>query len=278
MGLTADRNTPEMIGDTAEAPVLTGVRIFAGALVVADSSGWAKPGVTATGLKCLGRAERYADNTLGSSGDLAVRYKRGIFRFANGSGADEITKADIGNHAYIVDDETVARVSTGRSIAGRIMGLDDQGVWVAAGFGVLNAPGGALLAANNLSDVTAATARANIGANKGSLQLKADDLVGANTKVYRVVAPRAGTMTKIYSVIDHALATGNATLTAKIGATAVTNGVITIAESGSAAGDVDEATPSANNTFAAGDVISVTVGGTNDDTDAGAEVVVEFTY
>lgn len=276
MALTADRNTAEMIGEMNEYPVLAATRIYTGALVVADASGWAKPGVTATGLKALGRAEKGVDNAGGANGAAKVRVKRGVFRFKNGSGADEIGQADIGNHAYIVDDETVARVSTGRSIAGKILGLDAQGVWVAVGFGVLNAPGGALLAANNLSDVTAATARANIGANKGALRIGVGSLVG--TGVFRTVAPRAGTITKIYSVIDHALATGNATLTAKIGATAVTNGVVTVVQSGSAAGQVNSATPTANNTFVAGDVLSVTVGGTNDDADATAEVVIEFTY
>ena len=65
-------------------------------------------------------------------------------------------------------------------------------------------------------------------------------------------------------MIEGALTTGDATLTAKIGSTAITGGVLTITQSGSAAGDVDEAVPTAANTVLEGGVLSVTVGGTND--------------
>jgi hypothetical protein len=87
-------------------------------------------------------------------------------------------------------------------------------------------------------------------------------LVGTN--VYRVVSPVAGTVISIYSVIAGALTTGNATLTGKIDTTAITGGALTLTQAGSAAGDVDSATPSANNEVEEGDVLSVTVGGTND--------------
>ncbi len=79
----------------------------------------------------------------------------------------------------------------------------------------------------------------------------------------RVVSPVAGTVDKIYSVLNAALATGDATLTGKIGASAITNGAITITESGSAAGDVDSASPSAAKTVAVGDVLSITGGGSS---------------
>jgi hypothetical protein len=78
-----------------------------------------------------------------------------------------------------------------------------------------------------------------------------------------VVAPFAGTIASIKSVLlGGAVTTNDAVVTAKIGSTAVTNGVITIANSGSAIGDVDTCTPSAANTVAAGDLIKFTVSGT----------------
>ena len=83
----------------------------------------------------------------------------------------------------------------------------------------------------------------------------------ADAGVIRQVAPFAGTIEKISSVLNDVLATGDATLTAKIGATGVTGGVITITESGSAAGDVDSVDPTALNIIAEDDVISVTGGG-----------------
>ena len=119
---------------------------------------------------------------------------------------------------------------------------------------------------------TAAAARTTLGggADKLALTVAVGSLIG--TGVYRVVSPVAGTVTKLYSVIDRALATGNATLTGKIGTNAITDGAITITQAGSAAGDVDSATPSAANTVVAGDVLSVTVGGTNDAASSSATV------
>lgn len=123
-----------------------------------------------------------------------------------------------------------------------------------------------LLAASNLSDLAnAATARTNLGggANKIALNVGTISTKGADAAVIRVVSPVAGTIDKVWSVLNAALATGDATLTGKIGSNAITNGVITITQAGSAAGDVDSATPSAAKTVAAGDVISFTGGGSS---------------
>lgn len=58
-----------------------------------------------------------------------------------------------------------------------------------------------------------------------------------------------GRIRKISSVIDGAITVANAVLTTEIGGTLVTGSSITIAFSGSAAGDVDQATPTGANTF-----------------------------
>ncbi len=79
---------------------------------------------------------------------------------------------------------------------------------------------------------------------------------------YVAVAPKAGTISKIYTVIDGTVATNDGICTYKINTTSITDGAVTIATSGSAAGVVDSATPSAANTLAAGDYISVVVSGT----------------
>ena len=80
-----------------------------------------------------------------------------------------------------------------------------------------------------------------------------------------VVCPHAGDIAKIYSVIDNAITVGDATITAEIGGTLVTGSAITIAFSGSAAGDVDSSTPSAANTVTAGQAVEIiTDGGSTD--------------
>lgn len=70
-----------------------------------------------------------------------------------------------------------------------------------------------------------------------------------------------GTVTGVRSVLHGAIATADVDLTCGVNGVAMTNGTITIAFSGSAAGDVDSASPSAGNTFSAGDYINITSDG-----------------
>ncbi len=83
----------------------------------------------------------------------------------------------------------------------------------------------------------------------------------ADAAVVRFVAPYAATITGFQTVLNAALATGDATLTLAINGTNVTGGAITVTQASSAAGDVDTATITALNTVAKGDVITVTGGG-----------------
>lgn len=112
--------------------------------------------------------------------------------------------------------------------------------------------------------------------NRIFLSLGEISLVGSGAAVRRIVAPIAGTITAIRTVLNGALTSGNATLTAKIDSSAVPGGVVTITQADSAAGDVDSATPTAANTVAVGNVISLTVGGTND-ANVSASALIEIT-
>jgi len=71
----------------------------------------------------------------------------------------------------------------------------------------------------------------------------------------------AGEVFEIRTALNGAIATGDATLTPKIGGTAMTNGAITITQSGSAAGDVDVSRPTGARTVAAGDAIEIETDG-----------------
>lgn len=86
-----------------------------------------------------------------------------------------------------------------------------------------------------------------------------DDISEAD-QVY-VVPGFRGRIRNISSVIEGAITSVDAVLTAKIGGTAVTGGVITVAYSGSAAGTVDSCTPTAARTFTASDAIEVETNG-----------------
>jgi|10_taG_2_1085330.scaffolds.fasta_scaffold16908_4 hypothetical protein len=95
--------------------------------------------------------------------------------------------------------------------------------------------------------------------NRCVLTTRIDDISTASSAW--VVTPVAGTISKIYSVTSGATTGGAAILTAEIAGVAVTNGVLTVAVSGSAAGIVDSATPSAANTVTAGAAIEITTDG-----------------
>jgi len=108
--------------------------------------------------------------------------------------------------------------------------------------------------------------------NEVSLEFVIDDLSSAAS--HFLVLPWAGDITKIYSVTDTSIATTDTTLTSKIGGVAITGGVITIAFSGSAAGDVDSCTPSALNTVTEGQALEIVCGGETNTSGAHAHLTV----
>jgi hypothetical protein len=130
--LTKDRNTTRRDGVQYSDPVAASTKIFAGSLVCLNAAGNAVPGSTATTLLARGVAQEQVDNSAGSAGDLRVESRRGVFPFANSASSDEITRAEIGDNAYIVDDQTVAKTSgsSTRSVAGVIRDVDTAGVWI----------------------------------------------------------------------------------------------------------------------------------------------------
>ena len=76
-----------------------------------------------------------------------------------------------------------------------------------------------------------------------------------------VVCPIAGTISAIYSTINNAITSVDAGLSFELAGIAVTGGGITVAYDGSAAGDVDSATPTAANTVTAGQAIEMITDG-----------------
>lgn len=79
--------------------------------------------------------------------------------------------------------------------------------------------------------------------------------------VYYMLMPYAGTITKIAAVVDGAISTADVTITAAIGATAITTGVVTLPTAASAAGTNASTVPTALNIVTAGQAINLTVTG-----------------
>jgi hypothetical protein len=233
-------------------PVAAAATIYAGALVCINAAGNAVPGSSVAGLLAIGRAEYQADNSLGIAGEINVDVRRGVYRWQNSSGGDAITEESLGEKCFVVDDQTVALTSDGgtRSVAGVIFDVDPYGVWV--------------------------DTRQAQPLGKVYVTLAIADLKAADNGIYRVASPCDGRITNLWSDLYGALAAGNATLTGKIGATPITNGVVTVVQAGSAAGQVNQATPTALNAVGQGQDISFTVGGTNT-TIVGCTLTIEIT-
>lgn len=130
--LTKDRNTPRREGDLVSLPVAASVKVFAGSLVVRDSSGNARPGRVSTTDLGVGMAEEIIDNSAGIAGAERVRVQKGVFLFGNSAAGDAITTADIGTDCFVVDDQTVAKTNgtNTRCVAGKVFDVDADGVWV----------------------------------------------------------------------------------------------------------------------------------------------------
>lgn len=163
-------------------PIAAGEAPIAGTLAVVDAAGVIKMGVTGTGLFAVGRFEKAYDNTLGGDGAFKAEARPGVFGWFNSTSGDQITSADVGSLAYIVDNCTVAKTDGGstRSVAGVIIRIGDDPadlgkVYVATGFGFFAqptpAPGGPFLLTKTatigeaaLTDAVAGEAQAiNIG-------------------------------------------------------------------------------------------------------------------
>lgn len=133
--LTQDRNAfIEAVGRTRGYPAAAGARLFRHALACINAEGYAVPAADDAGLKspALGVVEHKADNTAENArnGDVIARIRRGeIIEVFTVATADAITQANVGDLAYVVDDQTVARRTGVESdiVAGEVLGVTERG-------------------------------------------------------------------------------------------------------------------------------------------------------
>ena len=127
--LSQERNTAELhvgaIHYNFEREVASDNTVYAGAIAAQNSSGKAVPASDTANLVVLGRAEA----TVGAGDNLVIR--TGVFLFDNGTSSEELTVADIGAAAYVVDDHTVGKVGGSNHIpVGIVIDVTADGVAV----------------------------------------------------------------------------------------------------------------------------------------------------
>jgi hypothetical protein len=134
--LSAPRLVPtkgDQTGPIRYLPVAV-TKIWSGAVVMLNSSGYATHGAASAGNEALtiaGIAEETVDNSGGSAGDLYVRVRAcndsTAFGFVN-DGTDACTIAHVGEMAYLVDNQTVGSAQTAvtatKPLVGNIHSID----------------------------------------------------------------------------------------------------------------------------------------------------------
>lgn len=111
-------------------PVKAATSLHVGVVAVL-AAGLAVPLSAATGAeKCAG-VVTFAVNNPGVDGAIKVEVEAGEHKFAS----SDIVAADVGATAYFVDDRTLSKShdTNTRPAAGKIIQVDDDGVWVELG-------------------------------------------------------------------------------------------------------------------------------------------------
>lgn len=131
--LTKDRNTQiKTRARSISLKVAATTKIYAGALVSVNATGYAIPSADTAGTRVIGRAEELADNTAGADGAKTIRVNKGVHHWNNAGGGPAVDQDDIGKNAMVTDDNTVGESSTNSIVAGVIDEIDaDGGIWVA---------------------------------------------------------------------------------------------------------------------------------------------------
>ncbi|MCX7924665.1 MAG: DUF2190 family protein [Fimbriimonadales bacterium] len=121
--LTQPYEAHEREGLIIAYPVKANAKIWKGALVCVDSSGYLIPANDAAGLRFVGVAFESVDNTGSGNGDKRCRVvKRGSFVY-NRSGS--YTQADVGATVRAISDNEVAKTSTHNVLVGTVVELLD---------------------------------------------------------------------------------------------------------------------------------------------------------
>ena len=117
-------------------PVKAGARIYLNAITCTDANGFAVPGANTAGLRAQGVAWKSFDNTTGADGTLGDTFSAyGAVRFVEVDGQGEWefaftgTVPKPGDNAFVVDDNTVATVTSNSILIGKFTRPGSPGKW-----------------------------------------------------------------------------------------------------------------------------------------------------
>lgn len=128
--VTEPRNTRRMISPydmLLNYPCNAGAVLYKGAMAALNTSGVVirAGGAAAGATKVIGRIKSNLPSALSTD---RCEVETGIFKWGN-NGANTVTAADRGKICYMVDDQTVSMLNT-NMVAGRVIDVDTDGVWV----------------------------------------------------------------------------------------------------------------------------------------------------
>ncbi|MEE2025034.1 hypothetical protein [Alkalimonas mucilaginosa] len=118
------------IGVKRAYPVAAATSLHVNTIAVL-AAGLAIPLAQAAGTELSAGVVTFAVNNPGAAGAVRVEVEAGEHKFTT----TDIVAADVGATAYFVDDRTVSKShdTNSRPIAGKIIQVDDDGVWVELG-------------------------------------------------------------------------------------------------------------------------------------------------
>lgn len=126
--LTDNRDTRERVNRLYEPYILDEEIMFAGGMGAKNrSTGKCEMASDKADLVVYGRVEGKVDN---SEGGLRAKIKAGVFKWANSS-SNPVTNSHLKQVCYVEDDQTVSSdPGTNGVIAGAVVAVDSDGVWV----------------------------------------------------------------------------------------------------------------------------------------------------
>lgn len=130
--LTEERSTAQRDGKVFALTVASNVVIYKGGIVSRDSEGNAIPASDTASTVVIGRAPSTVDNRAAAyHASRTIAVENGVFGWAHTG----FTDADIGQLAYVMDDQTVtlATNATYDIVAGVIVDVDGTTCWVDTG-------------------------------------------------------------------------------------------------------------------------------------------------